>query len=259
MPIHPTAIVDPAARIDPSAEIGPFVVVDGPVVVGARTRVLAHATLIGDTHLGSDNEIHMGAVVGNTPQDRSYAGAATGVRIGDRNVIREHVQIHRATIAGSATRIGDDNYLMATAHVAHDCTVGNSVIMANGAVVGGHATIEDRVFLSGNTAVHQQVRVGTLALLRGTCAADRDVPPFCIIDGINDVRALNRIGLRRAGYGPERIDALHHAFRVLFGRRRNLTRAIEELEAEGANDDVRRLLDFIRASKRGVCTAARAR
>lgn len=255
MTIHPSAIVDPAATIDPSASVGAFVVVEGPVVVGPRTRIAAHATLLGDTHLGADNEIHMGAVIGNTPQDRSYVGAATGVRIGNRNVIREHVQVHRATIEGAATRLGDDNYLMATAHVAHDCVVGNHVTLANGAVLGGHATVEDRVFLSGNTAVHQRVRVGTLALLRGTCAADRDIPPFCIVDGINQVRALNRIGLLRAGFSRARVDALHHAFRVLFGRRRNLARATAELEAEGPGDDVRYLLDFIRASKRGICVA----
>lgn len=257
MPIHPTALVDQAATIDPSAEIGPFVVIEGPVVIGPRTRVLAHATLLGDTQIGADNAIHMGAVIGNTPQDLSYSGAPTRVRIGDRNVIREHVQIHRAAVAGSSTEIGDDNFLMATAHVAHDCKVGNRVILANGAVLGGHARVEDRVFLSGNTAVHQHVRVGTLALLRGTCAADRDVPPFCIVDGINDVRGLNRIGLRRAGYDAAQIDGLHHAFRVLFGRRRNLGLALAELEAEGPTAEVAQLIEFIRSSKRGVCTAPR--
>jgi len=257
MPIHPTAIVDPSAAIDPSADIGPFVVVEGPVVIGARTRIFAHATVVGDTHIGTDNEIHMGAVIGNTPQDRSYRGAATGVRIGDRNVFREHVQVHRATIEGQATRIGNDNYLMATSHVAHDCTVGDHVIFANGAVIGGHAVIEDLVFLSGNAAVHQHVRMGKLSFLRGVCGANRDVAPFCIVDGIGDVRALNRVGLRRAGYDRSRIDALHHAFRTLFARRRNLSHAIAELEAENPGEDVRYMLDFIRNSKRGVCSAPR--
>lgn len=257
MPIHPTALVDPAATIDPSAEVGPFVVVEGPVAIGPRTRVLAHATLLGDTRIGADNAIHMGAVIGNTPQDLGYTGAPTSVRIGDRNVIREHVQIHRAAVAGGSTEIGDDNFLMANAHVAHDCKVGDRVILANGAVLGGHARVEDRVFLSGNTAIHQHVRVGTLALLRGTCAADRDVPPFCIVDGINDVRGLNRVGLRRAGYDAAQIDALHHAFRVLFGRRRNLGHALAELEAQVPTAAVAQLIEFIRSSKRGVCTAPR--
>lgn len=258
MAIHPTAIVDPAAEIDPSASIGPFVVVDGPVVVGARTRVLAHATLLGRTTIGADNEIHMGAVIGNTPQDRGYDGSATEVCIGDRNVFREHVQIHRASRPGGATRIGDDNYFMATSHIAHDCRVGSHVTLANGAAVGGHATLADRVFLSGNTAVHQHVRVGTLAMLRGVSAADRDVPPYCIVDGIDVVRALNRVGLRRAGVPAERIDALRRAFRILFARRRNLTLAMAEVEAVAPTDEVAHLLEFLRSSTRGVCSGPRA-
>ncbi len=253
MTIHPTALVDPAASVHPDADVGPFVVIEGPVAIGARTRVMAHATLLGSVRIGADNEIHMGAVIGNTPQDRGYDGAETSVVIGDRNVIREHVQIHRASRAGAATRLGDDNYLMATAHVAHDCTVGSGVTLANGAVVGGHAEIADRVFLSGNSAIHQHVRVGRLAFLRGVSAADRDVPPFCIVDDINVVRALNRVGLRRAGFAPERIDALRRAFRLLFGRRRNLTQAMAEIEDGPVSADVAELLAFVRASVRGVC------
>jgi len=257
MPIHPTALVDAAADIHPDADIGPFVVIDGPVVVGARTRVLAHATLLGNTRIGADNEIHMGVALGDTPQDRSYDRAPSQVRIGDRNVFREHVQVHRGSGAGTVTVIGDDNYFMATAHVAHNCIIGNHVTLANGAVVGGHAHIEDRVFLSGNTAVHQHVRVGTLAFLRGVSAADRDVPPFCIVDDINVIRALNRIGLRRAGFEPARIDALRRAFRILFAHRRNLNQAMAEVESEPITADVRQLLGFIRASERGVCAGPR--
>jgi len=257
MAIHPTALVEPGAVIDASVEVGPFVVIGSGVVVGARTRIHAHASLLGDTHIGEDNVIHDGAVIGDAPQDRTFVDAASGVRIGDRNIIREHVQIHRGSRDGSMTILGDDNYLMATSHIAHDCRVGHRVTLANGAVVGGHATIEDRVFLSGNTAVHQHVRVGTLALLRGTCAADRDVPPFCIIDGINQVRALNRVGLQRAGFDSTRIDALRRAFRILFGRRRNLTRAIDEVRAEPVSDDVGFLLDFITSSQRGICVGGR--
>lgn len=254
MPIHSTALVDPAASIDPSATIGPFVVVDGPVVVGARTRVLPHATLLGPTTIGADNEIHMGAVIGNTPQERGYAGSESSVRIGDRNIFREHVQVHRASRPGGVTEIGDDNFFMATSHVAHDCRIASHVTLANGAVIGGHATIEDRVFLSGNSAVHQHVRVGTLAFLRGVSAADRDVPPYCIVDSINVVRALNRVGLRRAGVSAEGIDALRRAFRILFARRRNFTLAMEEVCAAPVTAEVQRLLDFIRSSPRGVCS-----
>jgi UDP-N-acetylglucosamine acyltransferase len=235
------------------------VVVEGPVIVGARTRVLAHATLLGSTTIGADNEIHMGAVIGNTPQDRGYAGGESGVRIGDRNIFREHVQVHRASSPGGATEIGDDNFFMATSHVAHDCRVGNHVTLANGAVLGGHATVEDRVFLSGNSAVHQHVRVGTLAFLRGVSAADRDVPPYCIVDAINVVRALNRVGLRRAGVPAAGIDALRRAFRILFARRRNLALAMEEVGAGPVTAEVQRLLDFIRSSTRGICSGPHGR
>ncbi len=259
MAVHPTAIVDPQASIDPSVEVGPFVLIDGPVVVGARTRVLARATLLGHTRIGSDNEIHPGAVIGGTPQDRGYNGEPTEVVIGDRNVFREHVQVHRGSRTGGATVIGDDNFLMATSHIAHDCRIGNHVTLANGAVVGGHARIADRVFLSGNSAVHQHVRVGTLAMLRGVSAADRDVPPYCIVDDINVVRALNRVGLHRAGVPSERIDALRRAFRILFARRRNLAIAMQEVEERPATEEVAHLLEFLRTSERGVCSGPAGR
>lgn len=258
MPIHPTALVDPRSEIHPEADIGPFVVIDGPVRVGARTRVLAHATLIGQTELGTDNVIHMGAVIGNTPQDLAFAGDASGLRIGDRNTIREHVQIHRGTKAQSTTTIGDDNYLMHNAHVAHNCCIGNRTIIAGGALLAGYVEVEDQAFVSGNCVVHQFVRIGRLAILRGLSRTSRDVPPFCIMDGTHTVRGINRVGLRRAGFDAGQIRALQNAFHRLFQRRTNLTRALEELEAEPVSDGVRYLIEFIRASKRGVCMGPRS-
>lgn len=253
MPIHATAIVDPAAEIATDVTVGPYVVIDGPVVVGARTRIAAHATLCGHTTIGEENEIHMGAVIGNTPQDRGYAGEESFVKIGSRNIFREHVQIHRGTGEGTTTSIGDDNFLMATAHVAHNGTVGNHVTMANGAVIGGHATVEDRVFLSASCAVHQHVRVGALAFLRGLSAVDRDVPPFAMVDQINVIRGLNRVGLQRAGFSRDAIAELRRLYRRLFARRCNLSLAIGELEKEGLGPEANRVLAFIRTSERGVC------
>jgi UDP-N-acetylglucosamine acyltransferase len=258
MPIHPSALIDPRAEIHPHADVGPFVVVDGPVKVGPRTRVGAHATLLGSTEIGADNVIHAGAVVGDTPQDLGFPGGESYLRIGDRNVIREHVQIHRGTKPGSATVIGNDNYFMTNAHVAHNCQIGNDVIIANGALLGGYVQVEDQVFVSGNCAVHQFVRVGRLAIMRGLSRASRDVPPFCIMDWTHTVRAVNRVGLRRAGFAPEQIRALQNAFRTLFRRAINLTKAIAELEAQPCSPEVRYLIDFIRASKRGVSSGRRA-
>jgi len=250
--VHPTAVVDRAAEIDPSAEIGPHVVIEGAVRIGPRTRVLAGAFLTGRIELGADNVIHPGAVVGSEPQDLSYRGAETGLRIGDRNVLREHCEIQRGTEAGTWTEIGDDNYLMSQAHVAHNCRLGNGVIMATGATLGGHVMVDDQAFISGNCVVHQHCRVGRLVIMRGLSRAARDLPPFAIIDGTHTVRGLNRVGLRRAGFDRERLRALATAFRILFRVRTNLAVAIARVEAEVRSPDVDDLLAFIRASRRGV-------
>ena len=257
MPIHPTAIVDPRAEIDASADVGPYVVIDGPVRIGARTRVMAGAYLTAATTIGADNVIHPHAVLGHEPQDLNYRGAPTELRIGDRNVIREHAEIHRGTPAGTWTEIGDDNFLMSRAHVAHNCRLGSRTILATGATLGGHAVIEDLAFVSGNCVVHQYARVGRLAIMQGLSRTSRDVPPYAIMDATHEVRGLNRIGLRRAGFDVERIRALAAAFRILFRVRTNLREAALRVEAELRSEDVDYLLAFIRASKRGVAQGPR--
>jgi UDP-N-acetylglucosamine acyltransferase len=252
VPIHPTAVVDPAATIDPTADVGAFVVVAGPVRVGPRTRIMPYAYLTGRTELGADNLVHPGAVLGEAPQDLAYRDAPTGLRIGDRNVFREHCEVHRATQPDTWTEIGDDNYFMTHAHVAHNCRVGNRTIMASGALLAGHVVLGDQAFVSGNAVVHQHVRVGRLAILRGLSRASRDVPPFAIMDGTHTVRGLNRVGLRRAGFDRTRIAALATAFRILFRVRTNLRQAIARVEAEVQSPDVEELLAFVRATRRGV-------
>lgn len=256
--IHPTAVIDTRAEIAADAEIGPYVVIDGPVRVGARTRVQSHVTLLGFTEIGPDNVIHTGAVLGDTPQDLAFAPTAKSyLRIGARNVFRELVQVNRGTAAGSATVIGDDNYLMAHSHVGHNCRLGNRVILANGVMLGGYVEVGDAAFLSGNCAVHQYCRVGRLSMMRGLTKAARDVPPFCIVDGTHTVRAVNRVGMRRAGIDAKQIRAVYRAVRTLFVAHDNLRRGIAELEAEGCTEEVRELIDFIRTSKRGVARGSR--
>lgn len=257
--IHPTAIVDPEADIHPSASIGAYVVIEGPVRIGADTHVMAHAVLRGATTLGERNVIHPGAILGGEPQDLAFVPTETFLRIGHDNVFREHVTVHRGTVAGSATVIGDGNYLMQNAHVAHNCVIGAATIVAGGALLAGHVTVDDRAFLSGNCVVHQHVRIGRHALLRGLARTSRDVPPFCIVDGTHTVRGVNAIGLRRAGFEPARIMAIRRAVRELFGRPTHLRRALERVEAGAPTDDVRELLAFVRASKRGVCVPPRTR
>jgi UDP-N-acetylglucosamine acyltransferase len=251
--IHPTAIVDPQAVVDPTAEIGPYAIVDGGVRIGPRTRVMAHAYLTGDTQIGADNVIFPGAGIGHAPMDLKYDGAPTGVRVGDRNTFRENTEIHRGTAPGSVTTIGSDCYLMSHAHVAHNCTLGDHVIMATGAMLGGWCQVAERVFVSGHCVVHQFVRIGRLAMLRGGSRTSRDVPPFALMDGTHVVRGINRVGLRRLGWDAARIRAVMNAYRVLFRVRCNLSEAIARVEASGnVTDEVAELLAFLRASERGV-------
>ncbi len=254
MSIHPTAVIDRRAEIDSECEIGPYVVVEGPVKIRRGTRVMAHATLMGWTEIGEENEIHPGAVLGDAPQDTAYSGAETYLKIGSRNIVREFVQIHRGTAPASSTIIGNDNYLMAGAHVGHNCRLGDHIVLANGALLAGHVEVEDRAFISGNCVVHQFVRVGELSLMRGLSGASRDVPPYSIVDWQHTVRGVNVVGLKRAGLDEQKIRRLKEAFRVLFRKGRNLSLAVREIEVnEDLAPEVLRLLEFIKSSKRGVC------
>jgi UDP-N-acetylglucosamine acyltransferase len=257
VPIHPTAIVDRQATIDPTADVGPYVVIEGPVEIGPRTRLAAHVVVLGRTIIGADNVVHSGAVLGDEPQDLKYAGAPTGLRVGDRNVVREHVVLHRATAPDTWTIVGDDNFFMTNAHVAHNCTVGNQVILATGATLAGNVSVGDQAFVSGNCVVHQFCRVGRLSIMRGLSRASRDVPPFAISDWTHVVRGVNRVGLRRAGFDAGRIRAISTAFRILFRVRTNLREAMARVEAECPSPDVAELLAFIRESKRGVGSGPR--
>lgn len=255
--IHPTAIVDPRAEIDRSAEIGPYAVIEGPARIGPRTRISSHAVVTGGAELGADNQVHSGAVIGDVPQDVAFRGAESFLRIGDGNVFREGSTIHRGTKAGTETRIGNRNYFMQQSHVAHNCRIGNDAIVAGGAMLSGYVELGDRAFVSGNCVVHQFVRIGRLALLRGLSRTSRDVPPFCIMDGTHTLRAVNLVGLRRAGVSAEAARAIRTAFKTLFFRPRNLRIALAEVESAPLSPEVKELVEFIRASKRGVCFGPR--
>jgi UDP-N-acetylglucosamine acyltransferase len=257
--IHPTAVVDDEAVVDPSATIGPYVVIERGCTIGPDTRVMAHAVIRTGTTLGARNVVHPGVVLGGEPQDTAFSDAETFLRIGDDNVFREHAQAHRGTAPGSATVIGNGNYFMQNAHVAHNCRIGDRTIVAGGALLAGHVELADGAFVSGNCVVHQHVRIGTLALMRGLSRTSRDVPPFCLVDGTHTVRGVNVIGLRRAGFTAERIAAIRRAVQALFARPTHLGRALAALESGAPGADVVHLLEFIRASKRGVCVAPRHR
>ena len=258
--IHPTAVIDPRAEIHQEAEIGPYVIIDGQVKIGRGTRVMAHAYLTGWTEIGEDNSIHMGAVIGHEPQDREYKGGKTYLKIGHRNIIREHVQIHRGTKRGSSTMIGNANFFMNHAHIAHNCEVGDGVVIAGGALLAGYVQVGDGAFISGNCVVHQFVRIGKLAMLRGLSRTSRDVPPFCIMDDTHTVKAINQVGLERAGYSKGEIREIKEAFAQLFRRKGNLAQAVQELETRDLlSKEVVYLLDFIKSSERGVCFGPRGK
>ncbi len=254
MSIHTTAVIDSRAEIHPEAKIGPYVVIEGPVKIGRGTRVMAHATILGWTDIGEENEIHPGVVLGDAPQDLAYKGEESYLKIGNRNIFREYVQVHLGTKPGSSTIIGNDNFLMATSHVAHNCQLGDQIVMANGALLGGYVEVGNQVFISAHCLVHQFVRVGELSLMRGLSGTSRDVPPYAIIDWHHTVRGVNVIGLKRAGYDERRIREIKKAFRVLFRKGRNLSLAMDEINRKAQpSADVAALLKFIQSSDRGVC------
>ena len=257
MSIHPTAIIDSRAKIHTEAEIGPYVVIEGEVSIGRSTRIMAHSYITGWTEIGENNEIHAGVVLGDAPQDKNYQGEKSYLKVGDHNIFREYVQIHRGTAPGSATVIGNHNFLMVGSHAGHNCQLKDHIVLANGALLGGYVEVGDQAFISGHCVVHQFVRVGALSLMRGLSGTSRDVPPFSIVDWQHTVRGVNVEGLKRAGFDDRRIRELKAAFRVLFRKGKNLSRAIQELEGDGRpSSDVAHLLEFIKSSSRGVCCGA---
>ena len=256
VPIHPTAVVSAEATLAPDVTVGPYAVIDGPVSLGPGCVVGPHVHLLGRVTAGSGNRFHTGCVIGDTPQHLGYQGEPTEVRIGDGNTFREHVTVHRGMPAnGGLTLIGDGNLFMVGSHVAHDGRVGNRAIFANSAVIGGHATVMDGAFLSGNTCVHQFCRVGRLAMLSGTSSISQDLPPFWIVQEVNITRGVNVVGMRRAGIPAAEIQGVRRAYKAITRSGLTVRAALEQVEAaDGSLPAVRELIEFIRTSKRGICT-----
>jgi UDP-N-acetylglucosamine acyltransferase len=251
--VHPTAVIAPEADLAADVVVGPFAVIEGSVRLGPGCVVRPHAHLIGPLTMGRGNKVFTGAVLGERPQHLKYNDEPTGLEIGDDNTFREYVTIHRGTTHSWKTVIGHRNFFMATAHVAHDCRIGDGCILANGALLAGHCAVDDGAYLSGNCVVHQFVRIGRLALLSGVSGTSKDLPPFIIQQGINTVMGVNVVGMRRAGMSHDEIDAVRQAYHVIFREGQPLPNALARVEAElGAVGAVRELVDFIRHSKRGI-------
>jgi UDP-N-acetylglucosamine acyltransferase len=252
--IHPTAIVHPQARLGPGTSVGPYAVIDEHVVLGANCRIGPHVYLTGHTTAGDTNRFHAGSVIGDAPQDLKYAGAPTELRIGNGNIFREHVTIHRSAVTDEATVIGSGNLFMAGSHVGHNSRIGDDNLIANGVLLAGHVNLASRVFLSGNCVVHQFCRIGRLAMMQGGAAISKDLPPFCIARGDNGISGLNTVGLRRAGLtSAERLE-LRRAYHRLFRTRNRLSVAVEAVRQEMTGSAVaQELAEFVAESRRGVC------
>jgi UDP-N-acetylglucosamine acyltransferase len=257
--IHPTAIVDPKAKIESEVEIGPYSVIGPSVRIGEKTSIQSHVVIEGEVSIGSANFIGHGAIVGAAPQDLSFSPERkTKIDIGDDNVIREHCTIHRGTADGSATTIGDNNFLMAGAHVGHNCAIGNNVIIANNCLLGGYVRVDDGAFLGGGCLFHQYMHVGRLAITQGGSAFGKDIPPFVIAGERNYVFGLNVVGLRRAGFSAQDRDEIKRAFKLLYTSGFNVAQAIEKAATMNFGAAAREFLEFVaNAKQRGICLVKR--
>jgi len=254
--IHPTAIIHARAKLDPTIRVGPYAIIDEGVEIGPHCEVGPYVYITGQTSIGEHNRFFVGCVIGEAPQDLKYKGESTRLQVGDNNVFREHVTVHRSTRPGEATVIGSHNFLMQHSHVAHNAVLGDHVILAGGALLAGHVSVEDRVFISGNCLVHQFVRVGTLALMQGGAAISKDLPPYTVARGGNTICGVNSVGLRRAGLtAADRLE-LKQVYRTLFRDGKNLKTALQAARAQFSSPAARVLLDFVASSRRGVCSEA---
>jgi UDP-N-acetylglucosamine acyltransferase len=254
--IHSTAIIHPGAELDCDVTVGPYAVIGEHVRIGRGTSVGPHTVIDGWTDIGADNRIFHLASIGGIPQDLKYRGEKTWLRIGKGNIFREYVTIHPGTVTGDGeTTIGDDNLFMAYCHAAHDCHIGDSVIMANGATLAGHVRVEDYAILGGLSAIHQHVVIGAHAMVGGGAMVGQDVPPYTIATGDRArLRGLNLVGLRRRGFSEETIAVLKKAYRILVFSRLRIPEVLKRIRCELPGlPEVVRFVDFIEKSERGIC------
>jgi UDP-N-acetylglucosamine acyltransferase len=252
--VHPTAIVDASAILGPGVTVGPYSIIEADVRIGADTRIDAFVRIARGTIMGVQNRIWHGAVLGTEPQDITYANEPTTLELGDRNMIREYATLHRGTASSGKTVVGSDCFIMAYAHVAHDCRVGDHVVLVNSVHLAGHVHIDDWVVIGGVVPVHQFVHIGCHAMIGGGFRVSQDVCPYALTAGypLRTV-GLNIVGLRRRGYSREQVKPLKEAFRILFKSELNTSQAADRVEAEvERTPEIAHLLAFVRNSERGI-------
>jgi UDP-N-acetylglucosamine acyltransferase len=254
--IHPSAIIAPGARLGADVEIGPHSIIGDDVALGDETKIGAHVVIEGEVVVGRGNRIGHGALIGGEPQDMNFSPATkSAVEIGDRNLIREYCTIHRGTTEGSATKIGDDNFLMAGAHVGHNCAVGNNVIIANNVLLAGYVSLADHAFIGGGTTFHQNMRVGRFVMVQGSSAFGKDLPPFTLAAERNAIFGLNVIGLRRAGFSATQREEIKRAFKLLYLSGLNVKQALEKSREMEWTELGSEFFEFVEEALkgRGVC------
>ena len=255
MKIHPTVLVDPGAQIGADVEIGPFSVIGPQAMIGDKSILRSHVVIEEDVAIGMGNFIGHGAIIGAPPQDLSFSPERkTKVEIGNDNVIREYCTIHRGSPAASATKIGDKNFLMAGAHVGHNCEIGNNVVIANNCLLAGHVRVDDQAFLGGGSTFHQHMHIGRLVMVQGSSAFGKDLPPFVIAAERNSVFGINVVGLRRSGFSAKDRDEIKKAFKLLYTSGLNISQALEKAATLDLGAPAREFFDFVaHAKKRGIC------
>ena len=253
MPIHKTAIINKGAKIAKNVEIGPNVVIEENVSIGEGTKVYPNAYIFKNTSLGKNCTVYVGAALGGDPQDLAFKNKKSYLKIGDNNIFREYVTIHRGTVEGTSTEVGNNNFFMAGSHAGHNCKIGNNVIIVNGALLGGYVVAEDSCFISGNVIVHQFCRLGRLSMIGGFSAVNKDVPPFMSVRGPSVVASVNIVGLRRAKFDLETIKLIKEAYNLLYLSDLNTKNAAEKIATLSKSDVIKYLVEFIKSSKRGIC------
>ena len=257
--IHPTAIVDPKAQIGVDVEIGPFSIIGPQAVIGEKTIIQSHVVIEGEVVIGTGNFIGHGTIMGAPPQDVSFSPERkTRVEIGNDNTIREYCTIHRGSADDSATKIGDKNFLMAGAHIGHNCLIGNNVIIANNCLLAGHVRVDDGAFLGGGSTFHQHMHIGRMVMVQGSSAFGKDLPPFVIAAERNCVFGVNVVGLRRAEFSAQDREEIKGAFKIIYLSGLNIGQAIEKAATMKFGAPAREFLDFVaNAKKRGICPLKR--
>lgn len=253
MGIHKTAIISKKAKIDSSAEIGPGVIIEEDVLIHPGVTIMANAFICKGTEIGEETTVHMGAVIGNAPQDYAYKEEKTFTKIGKRNIIREYATIHRGTKEGTSTVIGDKNFLMVQAHLGHNCVIEDDVVIANSALLGGYVKVETGAFISGNVVLHQFCRVGRYAMIGGFTGVNQDVPPYMLVRGPSTIRGVNLVGIRRLGMSKEAIKEIKAAYTLLFHSDLGQEEALEKIRGSFHSQEIQYLVSFIEQSKRGIC------